>query len=95
MNEQAESGLPVTAFCHQACISQASFYRWQGRLCKGLPETGGNVDRKPFNIVPAFTTPQSIPDFVDWARWKTCPLRPDGKQTLCINWDSVWIWAAA
>ncbi|MDR7926776.1 hypothetical protein RIE95_08745 [Acidithiobacillus thiooxidans] len=73
LGEQAESGLTVTAFCHQACISPASFYRWQGRLRKGLPDTGGNVDRKPVNIVPAVTTPQSIPDFVDLGALEDLP----------------------
>jgi hypothetical protein len=73
LNEQAESGLTVTAFCHQASISPASFYRWQERLRKGLPETGGNVDRKPVNIVPAVTTPQPIPDFVDLGALEDLP----------------------
>ncbi|MBU2837357.1 hypothetical protein HF673_16790, partial [Acidithiobacillus thiooxidans] len=42
LDEQTESGLTVTAFCHQASISPASFYRWQGRLRKGLQNTGVN-----------------------------------------------------
>ncbi len=73
LDEQAESALPVTAFCHQACISPASFYRWQGRLRKGLPDTGGNSAGTLSPAIPAVTAPQPIPDFVDLGALEDLP----------------------
>jgi hypothetical protein len=73
LNEQAESGLTVTAFCRQASISLASFYRWQGLLGKTLPETGRHSARKLTNAVPAVTAPRHTPDFVDLGALEDLP----------------------
>jgi hypothetical protein len=73
LDEQAESGVTVTAFCHKACISPASFYRWQGRLRKGLPDTGGNSAGTLSPAIPAVTAPQPIPDFVDLGALEDVP----------------------
>lgn len=72
LDEQAESGVTVTAFCHQACISPASFYRWQGRLRKGLQNAGGNSAGTLSPAIPAVTA-QPIPDFVDLGALEDLP----------------------
>ncbi|WP_081577004.1 IS66 family insertion sequence element accessory protein TnpA [Acidithiobacillus thiooxidans] len=73
LDEQAESGLTVTAFCRQASISLASFYRWQGRLRKASQDTGGHSAETLSHAVPAVTAPRRIPDFVDLGALEDLP----------------------
>jgi hypothetical protein len=73
LDEQAESALTVTAFCHQASISLASFYRWQGLLRKELRDTGGNSAGTLSHAISAVTTPQPTPDFVDLGALEDVP----------------------
>ena len=73
LNEQAESGLTVTAFCRQASISLASFYRWQGLLGKALPDTGRHPAGTLNDAVLAVTASRRTPDFVDLGALEDLP----------------------
>ncbi|MDR7927077.1 hypothetical protein RIE95_15310 [Acidithiobacillus thiooxidans] len=84
LDERAESGLTVTAFCHQASISPASFYRWQGRLRKGLQNTGVNSAGTLSHAIPAVTAPQPIPDFVDLGALEDVP-SPDRREAAATH----------
>nr|WP_176704628.1 hypothetical protein [Thiobacillus sp.] len=97
LDEQAESALTVTEFLlTQACISPVQFLSF-GK------ERYARDYRIPEGILPGrwamlfrLSPPLSLSLILSiWAHWKTCPLRSDGKQTLRIDWNSVWIWAVA
>ena len=54
VGQQAASGLTVAAFCHQAGVSENSFYLWRRRLSDSPPDvqSARQVDKDDRELVP-------------------------------------------